>query len=128
MIVRLYGQILEQEDPARYREGFEAETADGISEDPNQGLRIGEAPGDFTEELPPPPNFEDSFWMYVLTDWQRQEQSVEAEGGPAREVPQTDLWEKRIRYFDRFPELGSYRWHVRMALKLDVAEDSDGEE
>lgn len=128
MIVRLYGQILEQEDPARYRDGFEAETADGISEDPNQGLRIGEAPGDFTEELPPPPNFEDSFWMYVLTDWQRQEQSVEAEGGPAREVPQTDLWEKRIRYFDRFPELVSYRWHVRMALKLDVVEDSDGEE
>lgn len=132
MLVRLYGQILEQEDPARYRDSFEEETAGSVQTETEQELKIGEAPGDFTEELPPPPDFEDSFWMYVLTDWQKENESAEAEGGPTREVPQTDLWEKRIRYFDRFPELSAYRRHVRTALKLDppeeVSDQDSGEE
>lgn len=125
MLVRLYGQILEQEDPAKYREPFETETAGSIPMEDEQALQIGKAPGDFTEELPAPPDFEDSFWMYVLTDWQKEDESAESEGGPAREVPQTDLWEKRIRYFDRFPELSAYRRHVRTALKLDPSDLSE---
>lgn len=106
-IINLYGQILSQQEQKQYRAAFDERFVQAAEQELEQeveqetGQSVSPSPDDM-------PDFAESFQWFVLT---RNRKAVPGE------------WGERIRFFEAFEELVSYRSQVRENLKLPEAEE-----
>lgn len=98
-IINLYGQILSQREPDRYRKEFDSRFVQTAEQETELSL------SSVTDDKP---DFAESFQWFVLT---RNVKTVPGE------------WGERIRFFQSFEELDQYRRQVRANLHLPEEEE-----